>query len=143
VKTPTHAQLRRFCQVDGWVDLTQEAGRKRRHHLRFAKVLADGRTLYTRISLGSGSIEDHALFTHILRDQLEITEEQFWAAVDQGVPPTRPGSRQAERPPGAYLEYGLVKGLLQAGYTQQQIATMGKDEGVELLDYYRTWGKRK
>jgi len=143
VRTPTYAELRRFCEVDGWIDLTEEAGRKRRHHLRFAKLLADGRTLYTRISLGTGSIEDHDLFKHILRDQLEVTEETFWAAVDDGTVPSRPGVQAPRRPEGQYLDYSLAKGLLQAGYTQQQIAVMSKEQAIDLLDYYRTWGKKK
>jgi hypothetical protein len=143
VRTPTYAQLRRFCEVDGWTDLTKQGGRRRRHHLRYAKVLSGGRALYTRVSLGAGSIDDHGLFKHILRDQLEVTEEQFWVAVDNGVAPERPGARRSERPAGSYLDYSVVKGLLAAGYTEQQIAAMTKDEAVDLLDYFRAWGERK
>jgi len=138
MRTPTFRELRRFCAIDGWVDLAKQAGRKRRHHLRYARVLTDGRTLYTRISVGSGSIDDHSVFKHILRDQMEVTAAELWAAVDDGIAPHRAGADESPRLPGTYLDHALVKALLKAGCTAADIAALTKAEAVDLLERLRS-----
>ena len=137
MRSPTFGELRRFCEVEGWIDLAKQAGRKRRHHFRFALVLTDGRTLYTRVSMGSGSIDDPGMFKHILRDQMEVTAAEFWAAVDDGVAPHRPGAGESQRLPGIYLDHGLVKALLRVGCPAADIAALTKAEAVDLLDHLR------
>jgi len=137
MRTPKFRELRRFCEVEGWIDLAKQAGRKRRHHFRCALVLTDGRTLYTRISLSSGSIDDPGMFKHILRDQMEVTAAQFWAAVDDGVAPQRPGAGESRRLPGPYLDHELVKALLRAGCTAADIAALTEAEAVDLLKHLR------
>jgi len=137
MRTPTFRELRRFCEVEGWIDLAKQAGRKRRHHFRFALVLTDGHTLYSRISLGSGSIDDAGMFKHILRDQMEVTAAEFWAAVDDGIAPHRPGAAESRRLPGPYLDHALAKALLRAGCTAADIAALTKAEAVDLLEHLR------
>jgi hypothetical protein len=142
LRTPTSDELRRFCRVDNWIDLTAEPGHKRSDHDRYAKVLASGETLYTRVSRGSGGIDDHNLFKHILREQLRVTKAQFWAAVDRGTLPTRPGQEEKPAPAGETLDYSLVRQLIRAGYAQDQIARFSKQDAVDRLNHFRTYGRQ-
>ena len=89
MRQPTWDDVRRFCAVKGWEPTHQTRGRKRRDHDRFRLLLPDGRILRTRASHGRGHIGDRALIVRILRHQLEVTEEEFWAAVDDGRAPDR------------------------------------------------------
>lgn len=134
---PTNAELRKFVDTEGWQDKDKAAGRRKGDHHRYLLVLADGTTLYTRISHGRGGVDDPKLFAAILRDQLQVTEEQFWACVRQGVKPPRPGATR-ERPANAIdgkLAWRLHK---QAGLSQQEIQTLTPDEALQRwLDYVR------
>lgn len=89
MRQPTWDDVRRFCAVEGWEATHQARGRKRRDHDRYRLVLPDGRILRTRASHGRGRIGDPSLISRILRHQLEVTAEEFWAAVDQGKVPNR------------------------------------------------------
>ncbi len=84
---PTHRDLKRFCDNDGWDP------KKRTDHWRYTNRLPDGRTLRTKVSFGSGEIGDPGLFAAILREQLQVTEPEFWRVVREGGP-----ARHAERP---------------------------------------------
>ena len=130
MRLPTYAELKRFCEVDGWFDSDARRGAKTGDHFRYGRVLGDGTRLRTRISHGSGSIRDPKIFRDILRHQLHVTEEQFWLAVEKGVAPQRPGDA-APRPPGPGLPRDLVSNLVRkAGYSLEQIRSMSKDDAV-------------
>lgn len=89
MRHPTWDDLRRFCEVDGWEATHEDRGRKRRDHDRYRRSLSDGRILRTKASHGNIEIGDPKLVRRIWRYQLEVTEEQFWDAVDNGVAPSR------------------------------------------------------
>jgi len=136
VRLPTYAELKRFCEVDGWHDSDAAHGAKIGDHFRFARVLRDGTRLRTRVSHGSGSIRDPATFKDILRSQLRVTEEEFWLAVDKGVAPHRPGDAAPE-PPGPGLPYDLVKNLTaRAGLPLDAVLHMTKEGAVAA---WQTW----
>jgi len=78
VRTPTWAQIERFCQIGGW----REA--RRTGHVHFEKVLADGTVLRTHRSFASRKTMSPGRFKAILRHQLRVTEEEFWQALDTG-----------------------------------------------------------
>jgi hypothetical protein len=83
VKTPTWAEVERFCQVDGWREV------RRTGHVRFEKVLPDGTVLRTHRSVASRKSMSPGRFKAILRHQLRVSEVQFWSALDTGLPVDR------------------------------------------------------
>jgi hypothetical protein len=76
-----------------------------------------------------------ALWAHILRDQLDVDEAAFRAAVRDGVKPTR-GALPA---PAETLPADLASLLVnRVGLTREQIAVMSKAEAIERLNRYWT-----
>jgi hypothetical protein len=134
VRTPTFADLRKFLAVDGeWIELPRQGSKRHRDHYRYAKVLSDGTTLYTRISQGAGSIDDHDLFKLILRDQLGVTEFEFWAAVDGGHPPSRASERV--RPEQPTLPHWLVSNLTRkAGLSVSDVMATSEEQARAAWD---------
>jgi hypothetical protein len=123
VRPATHADLHTFCRIDGWVDADAAAGRPRGDHVRYRRVLGNGEVLRTKVSHGSGEVGG-ALFRHVLRDQLRVTEEAFWRAVRTRRPPVRPEDGAVPEPSRA-LPLWLVRRLRdQAGVPEAEIATM-------------------
>ena len=78
MKTPTWAEVERFCQVDGWREV------RRTGHVHFEKVLPDGTVLRTHRSFASRKSMSPGRFKAILRHQLRVTDEQFWRAHETG-----------------------------------------------------------
>jgi hypothetical protein len=143
VRLPTYAELKRFCEVDGWYDSDAQRGAKTGDHFRFGRVLRDGTRLRTRVSHGSGSVRDPATFKDILRSQLRVTEEQFWLAVDEGEAPHRLGDTAPE-PPGPGLPYDLVKNLTaRAGMLLGDVLAMTKEQAVAAWQEWLTKGGGK
>jgi len=83
VRTPTWAQVERFCQIDGWHEV------RRSGHVHFEKVLPSGTLLRTHRSFASRKTMSPGRFKAILRYQLLVTEEQFWRALETREPVDR------------------------------------------------------
>ena len=83
MRTPTWAQVERFCVVDGWSEV------RRSDHVFFEKVLPDGTVLRTHRSFSSRKTMSPGRFKAILRYQLLVTEEQFWQALETRRPVDR------------------------------------------------------
>jgi hypothetical protein len=83
VRTPTWAQVERFCLIDGWLEV------RRTGHVHFEKVLSDGRVLRTHRSLSSRKTMSPGRFKALLRYQLAVSEEQFWRALETREPVER------------------------------------------------------
>jgi hypothetical protein len=137
--TPTRADHEKFCRTEGWRIVRDSRGRRTRHHLTFELDLPDGRTLRTRVS-NPPDRSDYgpALFGHVLRDQLEVDEEQFWACVRGGIPPAR-CRREA---PAAALPADVVHLLrTRVRLSEADIAHLSKEQAVERLARYWTEGR--
>jgi len=110
----------RFCRTEGWHLVRDATGRPIGHHETYELPLADGRILRTRISrpvddtdYGSG------LFAHILREQLEVSADEFWRGVRDGEAP----ARGAPAPMAARtLPLGLVRQLTEQVGLDEQVA---------------------
>lgn len=128
----------RFCRTEGWAEVRNARGKTVRHHATYELVLPDGTTLRTRISRPpDGETYGPALWDHVLRDQLQVSEEAFWACVDDGVRPPR--SSAAEPPPTA-LPLGLVHQLTTVLHlTPEQVAALDVATAVRLLEEH--WSK--
>ena len=135
---PTRAEHDKFCRVEGWTPVRDATGRSGTHHITYELALPDGRMLRTRISHPPNRTTYGAgLWAHILRDQLDVDEATFWAALRDGVKPSRgAAARPAETLP-AELAFLLVN---RVGLAREQIAAMSKAEAIECLNRYWTEG---
>jgi hypothetical protein len=138
VRHPDGKDLRRFVEVDGGWELTaKKRGSKKRDHDHFVKRLPDGRMLRTRVSHGNTEIGDPKLFNDILKRQLEVSEEEFWLAVDKGTPPRRDSADPAlepdqQAPPAHQLEDWLAVQLaVHVGLSDTEIAALTPQEAMD------------
>jgi hypothetical protein len=128
---PTREDHERFCKNEGWRRLRDARGRTGTHHITYELDLPDGGVLRTRISHPPDrTTYGPSLWAHILRDQLRVSDEEFWACVREG---RRPG--RGERPmPSDALPADLVHLLIhRVGLTDTEVAGMSKDEAVDRL----------
>ena len=87
---PTRGDHLHFCEVEGWDLVRSAVGKRSTHHETHELQLPDGSILRTRISrpperTGYGA----PVWSHILRDQLQISPDEFWQCVRTGTPPSR------------------------------------------------------
>ncbi|MCY7365095.1 MAG: hypothetical protein LH469_07275 [Frankiaceae bacterium] len=121
---------KQFCDIEGWDTVLNAGGKKVSHHITLELALDDGRILRTRISRpANNDTYGPSLWTAILRDQLDATEDAFWDCVERQVLPPRPGN--ADSPAAAGLPASLVHQLKGAlGLNDADIAVLSKDEAV-------------
>jgi hypothetical protein len=131
LKLPTQNEIRKFLNVDGW---NREEGSG---HETYIKILENGNYLRTHVSRTSRKWpSDPNLWRRILREQLAVTEEEFWAAVDQRVPPCRStallSSQDVEAIPG-----WLIESLRRTvGLGNDVIASMSPEEARAAWDHF-------
>lgn len=134
---PSRKDHEAFCEAEGWLRVRDARGRTGTHHVTYDFGLPDGRVLRTRISPVDRTGYGPSLWSHILRDQLQVTEAEFWACVRDGV---RPGRGVPESPADA-LPADLVHLLIsRVGLAEAEVAAMSKDEAVARLREYWTDG---
>ena len=131
---PTRADHQRFCVTEGWREVRDARGSTGTHHIVYELELSDGRVLRTRISHPPGRENYGAsIWKHILRDQLGISEAEFWACAKDGIKPQRGG---IELPKEA-LPLEVVSILInRVGLPEVEVAQMGRDEAIARLNQY-------
>ena len=134
MRLPTYAEHRRFCEVDGWVLRSPV-----KKHYFYTKALPTGDVLTTTVCRGRGGYRSRDVWARIRRDQLRVTDDEFWAAVDAGVAPQRTAER-AGRPSGESLPFDLVGALFKAGVSREKLGRLKKDEAVALWQALRASG---
>jgi hypothetical protein len=136
---PTRADHDKFCRREGWRRVRNAKGRTGTHHLTYEFDLPDGRVLRTRVSHPPDRTDyGPALWRHILNDQLQVTEAQFWACVRDGVAPPR---GQPTTPPQS-LPADLVHLLLtKVRLSEADVAAMTREQALERLAKYWTEGE--
>ena len=131
---PTRKDHEAFCVIEGWRRVRDARGRTGTHHVTYELALPDGRILRTRIShpvdrSGYGV----SLWSHILRDQLRVTEAEFWAAVRENKKP----DRGAPEPSAEALPADVVHLLIsRVGLPEAEIAAMTKEQAIDRLQRY-------
>jgi len=137
VRTPKFRELKKFVTVEGWTDKDVASGKSTGDHYRYVFTTPTGERLSTRISHGSGQIQDPDLFKHILRDQLKVSEEQFWAAVDAGVIPVReqPGIIRDKSALDAKLARNLIS---KVGLSPAELVGMTQVAAVQIWTEWLT-----
>ena len=133
--TPTRQNHQRFCEVEGWTQVRSASGRAGRDHLTSELTIGDGRILRTRISRPPNRSDiGRGMFAHILRDQLQVSEDVFWACVNDGTAPDRGGRPSPDREP---LPAELVHLLtVKARFTDDEVRAMTKAEAIEAAQRY-------
>lgn len=136
---PTRRDHEKFCDVEGWKPVRDARGRTGTHYVTYELALPDGRILRTRISHPvDRSTYGSSLWSHILRDQLQVSEPEFWSCIRDG---GKPGRGMPEQPAES-LPADLVHLLIsRVGLSDSDVAAMTKAEAVERLNRYWTDGK--
>ena len=130
---PSHDDLRRFCELDGWEELPRARGGTGDHR-RYRKVLPDGTILRTKVSHGRSEIGDPGLWRRIWREQLGLaSEDVFWRALRESRPVDRSGVSPAP-PAGPSIPGWVVAGLLRAGVNEADLRSLTADEARRRLD---------
>jgi hypothetical protein len=124
-KEPTPADHDRFCQIEGWIGVREGA------HVTYELGLPDGRVLRTRVSHRPTYGPD--LWQHILKDELEVDTQTFWACLNDGEKP----DRGVAKPRPDALPVDLVHLLInRVGLPERAVATMTKKDAIAHLDLY-------
>lgn len=128
---PTRKHHEKFCASEGWAHVTDARGRVA-SHATFTFVTPNEDVLRTRISHPIGR-ETYApsMWSHILRDQLHVSADEFWACVLDGSVPDRGAPKVSD----AALPLSLVARLVrERGLSREEIAQLSLDEARELLE---------
>ena len=125
----------RFCQIEGWIDVTSATGAPVRHHQTFELVLDDGSILRTRISRPVDRTSfSRSMWSHILRCQLAVSADEFWACVQQSGVPTRSAVSQPD--PRALPLYVMNELITRLGMQPEAAAALTPAEAAEALAAY-------
>ncbi|WP_305780033.1 cytotoxic translational repressor of toxin-antitoxin stability system [Nocardia nova] len=129
-----------FCRNDEWQLVRDAKGGAVGHHITWELPLPDGRVLRTRVSRPADNTDYGAkMWCQILKEQLEVNEEQFWACVNHGKRPTRI-SVTVTIPDKEPIPLGVVEKLIRlVGLTPEEIENMTKAEAVDRLN--RFWAE--
>jgi hypothetical protein len=134
VSAPSFGEIERFCKIDGWRQ-DMSVGGSRQPHIRYEKQLPDHRALRTQISHDRSSTPSPGRWKAILRNQLKITEAQFWEALSS----RDPVDRTPPPPPPAPIPVAdwVREGLRRNGLRDEQIDALGPVEAEQEL--HRRW----
>jgi hypothetical protein len=127
---PTRKDHQQFCLNEGWTQVRNAQG-KSGHHLTFELTLPDGQILRTRISHPPNrQTYGPSIWAHVLRDQLHVSEDEFWTCVREKKVPQR--SRREPITPA--IPAGVVAQLLSHGVAESEVRRMSRSEAIERLN---------
>ena len=114
-------------------------GKRSTHHETYELDLPTGEVLRARISRQPDrTVYGSGLWSHILRDQLQVGQQEFWRCVHDGIPPLR--SRPAAPAPSIPTEV-LYLLKQRVGLRDDELAGMTADAAIERLRQYWTTGR--
>ena len=127
---PTRKDHQNYCLNEGWTRIRNARG-KGGHHVTFELTLPDGRVLRTRISHPPNrQTYGPSMWAHILRDQLQVSEDEFWACVREKKVP----QRGRVEPTTPSIPAGVVAQLLSNGVEESEVRRMSRAEAIERLN---------
>lgn len=108
-------------------------GKTTGHHITYQLTLATGEILRTRISRpANADAYGRGLWSHVLDQQLQVSEDEFWACVDDRTPPHR--GRSVTSPTEHVLPAGLAYQLVHnLGLSAAEVAALTLDDAVRLM----------
>ena len=138
-RQPTRDDHDRFCTVEGWNEVRNARGKPVRHHKTYELTLPGGAVLRTRISRPvNRTTYGPAMWRHILTEQLEVSQEEFWACVLRGVLP----DRGTPEPPADAVPANLVHLLLHTvGLPEAEVSRMTRQQAIERMNVYWATGR--
>lgn len=135
---PTRQDHEIFCKNEGWQPVRNARGGTGTHHVTYELHLHDGRILRTRISHPvNRDTYGPQIWSHILRDQLDVDQATFWACVQDGITP----DRGVPAPSAEALPAELVHLLLtRVRLSETEVAAMSKDEAIARMQQFWATG---
>ncbi|WP_458690361.1 cytotoxic translational repressor of toxin-antitoxin stability system [Nocardia tengchongensis] len=126
-----------FCHNDKWVRVRNARGGAVGHHSTWELPLPDGRILRTRISRPMDNTDyGSKMWCQILKDQLEVSEAQFWGCVNDRIRPERT-SGTVTIPDREPIPLGVVEKLIRlVNLAPEEIAQLTKDQAVARLNQF-------
>lgn len=134
--TASRADHHRFVTQEGWRPVPST------HHETFELTLMDGRVLRTRISRPPDrTTYGPRLWAHVLRDQLCVTEDEFWTCVRDGVRPDRRPHAPPEDPP-ATIPIEVAELLVaRVGLRREDLVGLSREQAIARLNTYWSTGR--
>lgn len=128
-----------FCTTEGWAERKRATGKRGSHHVNYEVALPDGSVLYTRISHPVDRTDyGPSIWAHILRDQLDVTAEEFWDCVNHQVVPNRGHTPEVTDA----IPLGVIRALTQeARIPEVEVHAMTKAEAIARLGEFYTTGR--
>lgn len=129
---PTRRDHQTFCATEGWTKRKTATGKTGTHHTNYELALPDGRILLTRVShpadrTGYGP----GMWAHILRDQLDVTETEFWSCVKNKVKPHR---GEVVQPPAEAIPVGVVAALIHEFHIpESEVRMMTREQAIQRM----------
>lgn len=132
----TRTDHERFVVREGWRQVRST------HHETYVLTLPDGRVLRTRISRPPDRTTYGArLWAHVLRDQLQVTEQEFWACVRDGALPDRRPDPRPDAPDTA-IPFEVADLLVgRVGLRREDLIGMTRDDAIARLNAYWATGR--
>ena len=111
-------------------------GKPVQHHRTYELMIPSGEILRTRISKPvDRTTYSSSMWSAILRDQLKVTSDEFWACVQERVLPDRGGSESTSNPQALPLH--LVNELIErVGLKPEEAVALSLEEAVERINQY-------
>jgi hypothetical protein len=131
---PTRSDHENFCTTEGWEQARDSRGGTGTHHVTYELRLRDALILRTRISHPPDrTTYGTSLWSHILRDQVAVSEAGFWACVQDKVKPDRGEPKVPEEALPADLVHLLITRL---GLSEAEIAEMSRADAIARMQEY-------
>ncbi|MEH0110582.1 cytotoxic translational repressor of toxin-antitoxin stability system [Tersicoccus sp. MR15.9] len=128
-----------FCETEGWTARTSATGSTGTHHVNYELALPDGRILFTRISHPVNRTDyGPGIWAHILREQLQVSDAEFWACVeDRAIPQRSRPPAPAETIPAQVIRTLIVN----ARIPEHEVRAMTRAQALaRLADFYGAGG---
>ena len=135
----TRVDHNQFCLNEEWVLVRDAYGRPVRHQVTYELALNDGNILRTRVSRPADKTAyGPSLWKTILRDQLWVTEDEFWVCVRGKKLPDR--GQSADETPEASLPAGLVYQLIHVVLVpEDEVKNLTLEQALAVMNEH--WGK--
>lgn len=128
---PTREDHDDFCTAEKWTLVRGSTGKPVTHHKTYELTLWDTRILRTRISRPVDRTDYSArMWSHILRNQLEVSADEFWLCARDGVLPDR-GAPKVIQPRKTVPLY-LLRELTRLGVAEGGILALDAAGAAQL-----------